>query len=275
MMKNKEIEKVSQGSLVIKDLAETKKLCETLLDTVHYQKITAPGIYAIVQKAKQAGLNPLEALNGGMYYVQGKVEMSSAMMNDLIRRAGHSITKDKKSDNKVCILHGKRRDNNDTWSESFSIEDAQLAGIFHKKNKYGQTVDSSWQKYPRDMLFARALSRLARQLFPDVIHGCYVEGEIAQAVEVEKEEIEVQVQINPNFPDISHEIITEDQVKIIEDLIGDNTELKAEALDFIEKQFGYRTFEVVPVEMFGKLCERAEKAIIEREIEETEEEATI
>lgn len=166
-------------------IEQTKELCSKLMQTPHYKKMGAEGIFAIVQKAKAVGVDPLDALNGGMYYVQGKVEMTASMMNDLIRRKGHSITKDKKSDEKVCILHGKRRDNNDTWSESFSIDDAKQAGIYRNQ----------WLKYPKDMLFARALSRLARQLFPDVIKGCYVEQEIAMAIEKVEDEKSPEIEM--------------------------------------------------------------------------------
>lgn len=165
-------EMIKKEEGTIEAVQATQKLCQLLMQTPHYKKMGHEGIFAIVQKAKSIGVDPLDALNGGMYFVQGKVELTSTMMNDLIRRQGHSITKDKKSDEKICILHGKRADNNDTWSESFSIEDAKTAGIYRNQ----------WLKYPKDMLFARALSRLARQLFPDVIKGCYVDGEIQQAV---------------------------------------------------------------------------------------------
>jgi hypothetical protein len=179
---------------------ETMQICKMLMETSHYKKMGQEGIFAIVQKAKSIGVDPLDALNGGFYFVQGKVELTATMMNDLIRRKGHSITKDKKSDEKVCILHGKRKDNGDTWSESFSIEDAKLAGIYRNQ----------WLKYPKDMLFARALSRLARQLFPDVIKGCYVDGEITQAIETDKiQEKEV--------PDIS--------LSEMEDILRENLEI--------------------------------------------------
>lgn len=171
----------------LQTIEETRDLCERLMQTPHYMKMGKEGIFAIAQKAKSVGVDPLDALNGGMYYVTGKVEMSSALMNDLIRRHGHSITKDEKSNDEICILKGKRKDNGDEWTESFSIADAKLAGIYRNQ----------WTKYPRDMLFARALSRLARQLFPDVIKGCYVEGEIAQAKErpTKQEKIENEAEV--------------------------------------------------------------------------------
>jgi hypothetical protein len=104
--------------------------------------------------------------------------MSARMMNSRIREKKHSITKDRKSDDEICILHGKRADNGDTWTESFSIQDAQKAGL--DKNLV-------WRNFARDMLFARALSRLARQLFPDVIGNVYVEGEISLDPNISKD----------------------------------------------------------------------------------------
>jgi hypothetical protein len=149
---------------------ETNELCSVLLSMPHYQKLGREGIYSIVETAKSLGVDPRMALNGGMYCVKGKVEMSARMMNALIRSRKHSITKDDSSDDSICILHGRRADTGDTWTESFSMAEAQKAGL---------TGSPSWRNWPRDMLFARALSRLARQLFPDVIGNVYVEGEIS------------------------------------------------------------------------------------------------
>src|SRR6188508_994784 len=160
----------------LKEIEQTQKMCAALMKTPHYAKMGEVGIYTIVQKSRSIGLNPLDALNGAMYFVNGKVELSANTMNYMIRNQGHSIIKDEKSTSEICILKGKRSDNGDTWTASFSIKEAKMAGIY--KNV--------WEKYPDDMLFARALTRLARQLFADVIKGCYVEGEISSAIEAEK-----------------------------------------------------------------------------------------
>lgn len=161
----------SKSESYVAELRNTQTLCEMLLKTPHYAKMGPEGIFAIVETAKSLGVDPRQALGGGLYFVKGKVEMSSRMMAALIRAKKHSITRDTKSNDQVCILHGKRSDTNDCWTESFSIEEAQRAGLVR--------AGSPWQTFPRDMLYARALSRLARQLFPDVIGNCYVEGEIA------------------------------------------------------------------------------------------------
>lgn len=145
----------------LQDLENTQKIVATLLKTPHYQKMGNEGVYAIVAKAKSLGISPLDALNGGLYYVSGKVGMAAETMASLIRQAGHSIVKDNKSNNGICILHGRRKDNGDTWTIEFSMEDARRAGL--AKNMY--------EKYPGVMLYNRAMSMLARQLFPDIIKG--------------------------------------------------------------------------------------------------------
>lgn len=125
-------------------------------------------IMAILLSARELGVMPMEALNGGIWNIQGRIEISARLMNKMIRRAGHSLTV-KELNTKTCVLSGKRADNGDTFEASFTIEDAQRAGVANRP---------VWKSYAEDMLFARALSRLARRLFADVIGTAYVEGEI-------------------------------------------------------------------------------------------------
>ncbi len=163
--------KTDDFSSALVEIEQTEKMCGMLMKTPHYQKMGQEGIFAIVSKSKSLGINPLEALNGGLYFVQGKVGMSSEMMACLIRQAGHSITKDPKSTNAQVILHGKRADNGDTWTITFSMEDAKRAGI----------AKMMYDKYPAVMLYNRAMSMLARQLFPDVIKGAgYTHDELRE-----------------------------------------------------------------------------------------------
>ncbi len=117
---------------------------------------------------RELGIPPMASLRE-INIFQGKVEISARMMSALIRSKGHSI-QEKLSSMEECILVGQRGDTRDTMTISFNIEEARQAGLIRE--------GGNWKKYPKDMLFARALSRLARRLFSDVIGGCYVEGEI-------------------------------------------------------------------------------------------------
>jgi len=224
-------------------IKQTEDMCRTLMQSPHYSKMGQQGVYAIVQKAKSVGVSTLDALNGGMYFVQGKVEMGSAMMNQMIRQSGHSITKDRKSDETICILHGKRADNGDTWTESFSIADAKLAGIYRNQ----------WMKYPKDMLFARALSRLARQLFPDVIKGCYVQGEISDAPLMDAPVEETQ------------DIISSLQYEELEKTLSDNMSLRKNMLAYLKTKYDVESLQEMPLEMYQAAISRAKEAQISEE----------
>lgn len=129
------------------------------------------GIFSIALYARELGLPPMQCLFGGMHNIQGKIELSARLMNSMIRKAGHRIEIVESSDTK-CTLKGVRKDTKEVSSISFSIEDAKRAGIYRE--------GSGWTKWPSDMLFARALSRLARRLFPDIIGTAYIEGELSE-----------------------------------------------------------------------------------------------
>jgi hypothetical protein len=158
------------------------------------------GVMMIMLAARELGIPPMSALNGGINIIQGKVEISARMMNALIRKAGHQILV-KESTEQSCTLIGKRCDTGESLSASFSVAEAQKAGLV----KPG----GGWMKWPKDMCFARALSRLARQLFSDVIGIGYVEGEISQINEVKPAECEV---ITPE-----PEVTIEDEVAMTEE----------------------------------------------------------
>lgn len=128
-------------------------------------------VMMIMLAARELGIPPMQALNGGIHVIQGKVEISARMMSALIRKAGHKIIV-KECSNTKCILFGMRSDTGETNESPYTLDDAKQAGLV----KPG----SGWTKFPKDMCFARAMSRLARQLFSDIIGIGYVEGEISQ-----------------------------------------------------------------------------------------------
>lgn len=182
------VKKEDNFAVALADMENTRKVSEALMKAPHYAKMGQEGIYAVVAKAKSLGMDPIEALNGGLYYVQGKVGMSAESMAARMRAAGHSITKDPKSTPTNCILNGKRGDNGDIWQVSFSIEDAKRAGIYNERGP--------WGKYPQMMCYNRAISMLYRQLTPDLSKG------VGYGVDELKEISEPESKIQPiNFPE--------------------------------------------------------------------------
>ncbi len=170
-----------------------------------YQKVGGEeGLLSIMLLARELDIPPMQALSGGIWNIQGKVEMSARMMNMKIRQAGHKMKID--SDSKRCIITGTRKDTSEELTVTFSMEDATRAGL---------ASGNVWQKYPREMLFNRCLSIIARMLFPDVIGNCYVEGEIKEVFESEQE---VKQKKTENKIDVKYEPISISAVQpVIED----------------------------------------------------------
>lgn len=160
---------------------------------------------SIILLGRELGLSPMISLSGGIQNIQGQFELSAKLMNNLIRKQGHQL-KIVSSTSFECTIWGKRKDTGEEHKASYTIEDARAAGLVRP--------NSGWTKYPKDMLFARALSRLSRQLFPDCLQGgVYVEGELQEAVkkeaytekmelpEIETLEVIPEVSLNFELPD--------------------------------------------------------------------------
>ena len=141
-------------------------------------KDTKEGLLMIMFTAMSYGLDPIQALNNGLYLLNGNVELPAHTIAALIRKNGHHFEPLEMSDKK-CILKGTRKDNGGTWTETYTMEDARVAGLAGKDN---------WKKHPGAMLYARCLSRLGKHLFSDAIKNAYVEGEIRETIVLKKEE---------------------------------------------------------------------------------------
>lgn len=135
-------------------------------------------IFMVLLASRELGIPPCLALNGGIWNIQGKIEISARLMNNMIRRAGHTMQIT--STRTECTIVGMRADTKETHTETFSMEMAERAGLAN---------GNVWKKYAEDMLYNRCMSRLARRLFPDVIGTAYCEGEVKEAKEVERQEL--------------------------------------------------------------------------------------
>lgn len=102
------------------------------------------------------------------HIIEGTTSMRPEAMLALVHRAGHSVNIDVVDGSARAI--GVRADNGDKHTATFDMNDAQAAGLTNKKN---------WKQYPSDMLQWRAVAKLCRALFGDVILGVsYVPEEL-------------------------------------------------------------------------------------------------
>lgn len=114
-----------------------------------------------------------------VYIVKGKVSMSAVMMASLIKRSGKYNYRILEHTDSVCEI--EFTEGKDIVGRArFSIDDAKQAGI----------LSDNYRKFPRDMLFARAMSRGAKWFCADVFGGgVYVPEELdAEIVETKVDE---------------------------------------------------------------------------------------
>lgn len=138
------------------------------------------GLFADVKNAAQAavrimagqeiGIPPFAALSG-IHIIQGKPTIGAGLMASRVKGSGKYDYKVKEHTDKICSIdfyQGSELIGNST----FTIEDAKKAGT------------KNLDKYPKNMLFARALSNGVKFYTPDIFAGpVYVPEEMAQVTE--------------------------------------------------------------------------------------------
>jgi hypothetical protein len=121
-------------------------------------------------------MTPFESM-ASIYMVSGRLALTAKAMASLIKKSANYDYKIEKLDETECVISfiqdiGGKEDI--LGKSTFTIKDAAKAGIVNGKN---------WQSYPRNMLFARALSNGVRWYCPEVISG-YLTVEEVEDIEV-------------------------------------------------------------------------------------------
>lgn len=168
---------------------QTVQLQSKNLDTMSVAKMLAEsGFFGEVRQQGQAlakilagqelGMGPIASLMG-VYFANGKVTYSANIMAASIKRSGVYTFRVKRMDNDGCVLAFFERGEL-VGESSFTIQDATRAGLMSGNGK------GNWEKYPRNMCFARAMSNGAKWYCPDVFGGItpYTPDELGAQVQM-------------------------------------------------------------------------------------------
>lgn len=127
---------------------------------------------AIMQKGKELGIPPMEALSS-INVISGKPSVSPQLMLALARRTNELLDMKMETSEKGATVTITRKGQS-PYTTSFGIKEATDLGLIGKDN---------YKKQPGTMFGWRALAANLRITFPDAISGLYLVEEMTQGEE--------------------------------------------------------------------------------------------
>lgn len=152
---------------------ETALTTELQSNMIISTAIAKSGMFPGIREASQAlvkvlagrelGLPPIYSMMK-IHFIKGQLALSAEAMASLIKKSGQYDYRIDKLTDTECVL-AFTENGKDVYPSRWSMDDSKRAGLLRD--------DSGWQKFPRAMLFARALSQGAHAVCPHVIGGSY------------------------------------------------------------------------------------------------------
>lgn len=192
---------------------------------------------------RELGLPPFASMVG-VNIILGKPTLSAALMGTVIQRSGtHRYTVTKMTDEEVAIAFTEKLDG--VWTvcgpdSTFTTKDAMRAGLFS---------NATYKKYPRNMLYARALSNGARWYCAGVFGGpVYVPEELGAIVDEEERVVSIPTESADGptpLKDMSLEPVLRDSLKLHDSVV--------DIVAILDKDYrSWRTRDVWTKSFFGE-----------------------
>lgn len=227
-----------------------------------------------VLAGRELGMGPVASMTG-IYIVKGRVTLSANTMAAQIKRSGRYNYRVTRLDDEACEIayfEGKEA----IGVSSFTMAQAREARLHQDwDSKDGKWKDkATWKNFPRNMLFARAMSNGAKWFCPDVFSGpIYTpeelqESEVSEHVDVETGEIldvtPVAVRVTP--PDKAATLLYEMQELLAQQ--GLTPEKQGDYISKLKARHGGSLTENILKTTLAKLENAASKKAVQMAAEE-------
>jgi len=224
---------------------ETIQLGEIFYKSGYFSDIKSAA-QAIVKilRGQELGLPPATSLEQ-VYVINGRTALGASLIAAKIKASEKYDYKVKRLDDNGCELtfyeNGK-----EVGTSVFTIEDAKKAGLLNR---------DTYQKYPRNVFFARALSNGAKWYCPDVFSGAvYVPEELEEIkdnVTIEEFPREEPIEALPIIEEPKEEekktneerIVTKKQVSLVWAIAKNRGIEETTLYDLIEKTTGKKNIQ--------------------------------
>lgn len=131
---------------------------------------TADEAFAKILVGRDLGLSPTQALTG-LHIVEGRPQIAAVTLAGFVRKSGQYDYSIDTHTEEVCAIRFWRNDD-EIGMSTFTIAEAKTAGLVKDK--------SNWVQWPKNMLFARAMSNGVKWFCPDLMGGVpiYTEADV-------------------------------------------------------------------------------------------------
>lgn len=117
-------------------------------------------VAAAILTGREMGIGPMQSLRD-IHMIDGRPAFSAQLMLSRMRSGGVVILESSATAERAYIK-ARRSDTGETGEFEFSKADAEAAGLLGKRN---------WKQWPSDMMWARAVGRMARRFGSDLLGG--------------------------------------------------------------------------------------------------------
>lgn len=151
-----------------------------LADQMHKARLfsaygTAQAVMSTILSGRELGLNAMASLRA-FHIIEGRPTLAADLIRALVLRSGQAdYFKCTERTNEAATFKTKRKGDDEEVVLRFTIEDGRTA--FAKDDDAWKK--SGWGKNPADMCVARAGAKLARLVYPDIVHGFYAPSEVS------------------------------------------------------------------------------------------------
>ena len=193
-MTSTEVAPIRRVTLNTATLEDPERLGRLLAASGYFEdtKDAAQAVVKVLAGA-ELGFGPIASMTG-VYIVKGRVTMSANLMAAAIKRWKPRYNfklRDLTNEKAVIVFY---EDGEEVGTSEFTMDDAKTANLAGSDN---------WRKYPRNMLFARAMSNGAKFYCPDVFAGApvYTPDELGAEIDPETGELSRDViDVTPPTP---------------------------------------------------------------------------
>ncbi len=170
------------GTLAIRNVDDLSRIAKMCANSGYFQDAqTATQAGVKILTGMELGITPMASMTG-IHVISGKPVISASLMAGIIKRSPMYDYRVKRLTNTECFVEFLELlpQKESLGISTFTIEDARTSGALSGKNSH------TWTKYPRNMLFARAISNGIKWFCPDLfITPVYTADELGNATDEE------------------------------------------------------------------------------------------